>query len=311
MRILPLAFLLCGLSFQDSAVARWAPIKKGDTFQMTWSFEIRQTGSAGGTSRFLLDSRTVKAELVAETDINGKGNLKIMVQSAAWKYAKPEYSLALTFDGKNVTERVTPKVAGGHALGIQMAAILKLNLKRDYVFPVENSPRHVGGAWTRGRVVNGLFDWMIVHDKLTNDGPKVGDSWEESLHEKEQGILQTPRGIEGKKLKMRAKKSRDGIKVSGMVSWNVNSAGYQPEAGVIKWVGPISFKHSVKREWSFAREGYFSGGKREVTSINKVVSKGPMYQENYAFSMRDKLTIKKVGIGPSDSPPAGADAAAE
>jgi hypothetical protein len=49
----------------------------------------------------------------------------------------------------------------------------------------------------------------------------------------------------------------------------------------------------VRREWYFDREGYFSGGMREISGSRKVSPREKSRRSSTSYSLKEKLEIKK------------------
>ncbi len=282
-----LVVLFCPFLLQEEGklFAEWVPIEKGESFDLKWTFQLSNAGRTGERNELLKDIRKVKAKLVAENDIDGKGQLRIRLTHVTWKFVTPQYDLDLVFRGGTVTRSVRARTEKEKARGHQMASELERFIKREHTFPVGNKPVIVGGAWSGAGMPNGLFDWMIFHGALDEDGPVEGDTWEVKLDSREMVGRNAPPDFYSRKMKMEAKKSGRKLKVAGSMSWSFKDL---KNTG-----GPITGKHSVRREWYFDREGYFSGGMREISGSRKVSPREKSRRSSTSYSLKEKLEIKK------------------
>lgn len=290
------------LTLQDEPVAKWGTIDKDTRFALSWDFSLKYSDELNKGAVILVDSRKVEADLVADEAINGKGILRIEIKTVTWTRATAEFEITVTRDKdgalKDSVKITAPKESAARAeeKANEQVEELKKTMEKTYGFPVKSDPFGVlatrsegrswgaSGAFSAGGVINGLFDWMMVHDDLGEDGIGAGDSWdaEPKLQDRVGGgsELEDPEA----KTKMKATAAGSGVKVTGALSWTAENKE--------SIVGPEKTIHSMKKDWSFA-DGYFKGGKRSITRSYQRESDNESLKRATSFKVKETLTIKK------------------
>lgn len=284
--------LLAALSIlivQEKPVAKWGKIEKGTRFSMCWDFSLKHAGETGGHPILRAETRIVEADLVADEEINGEGTLRVDLKTVTWTYANPDFEVKLTRDEKGqIKDAVKVTAPKDEAVDAEKRAHafveeLKADLKVSYGYPVNSNP--FGYNWSAGDVINGLFDWMMMHDNLGKDGRAAGDAWEE-----EPDIIDNAGGDarmlwgDKQKTKLTASAAGKGVKVNGTLSWSIKD----PDG----LFGLETAKHALKKEYTFA-DGYLTSAKRTISHSYQLNSKEASWKESSTFNVQESLTIKK------------------
>lgn len=277
---------------QDKPVARWGKIEKDTRFTLEWDFSLKYTDEIGTKGIRRKDERKVTAELVADSDIDGKGSLRIELMSVSWVYANSEFEIKITRDKagtmKDSVKVTAPKETAANAETEAKAKVeaLKKLIEREYALLVGPSSSRVGGGWSAGDVFNGLFDYMMTHDDLGEAGRTAGESWETdpAISDGAGGGGLEPKDWDAK-TQLKASAAGKGVKVTGTLSWTASDSD-----GI---GGPAKAKHAMKKDWTLV-DGYFAGGHRTIARSYQREGDGKLWEpEATTFSLKETLTIKK------------------